>query len=73
MIFGLDMQLMIISKDGTREVIVGPQTILLDYDQTLEALELSTGKPKTTDRLEKVVFLRCENNRVSDVINVGNF
>ncbi len=60
----------VISKDGTREVIVGPQTILLDYDQTLEALELSTGKPKTTDRLEKVVFLRCENNRVSDVINV---
>lgn len=60
----------VISKDGTREVVVGPQTILLDYDQTLEALELSTGKPKTTDRLEKVVFLRCENNRVSDIINV---
>ena len=60
----------VISKDGIRNVIVGPQTVLLDYDQTLETLELSTGKPKTTDKLERVVFLRCENNRVSDIINV---
>lgn len=60
----------VISKDGTREVVQGPRTILLDYDQTLEMLELSTGKPKTTDRLEKVAFLRYENNRVSDIINV---
>lgn len=60
----------IISKDGTRNVVLGPQTVLLDYDQTLEMLELSTGKPKTTDHLEKVVFLRYENNRVSDIINV---
>lgn len=60
----------VISKDGTRNVVIGPQTILLDYDQTLEMLELSTGKPKTTDRLEKVAFLRCDNNRVGDIINV---
>ena len=60
----------VISKDGTREVVIGPRTILLDYDQTLEMLELSTGKPKTTDRLERIAFLRCENNRVSDIINV---
>lgn len=60
----------VISKDGTRQVVKGPQTILLDYDQTLEALELSTGKPKTTDRLERITFLRYENNRVSDIINV---
>lgn len=60
----------VISKDGSREVIQGPRTILLDYDQTLEMLELSTGKPKTTDNLEKVAFLRYENNRVSDIINI---
>lgn len=60
----------VISKDGTRKVVCGPQTILLDYDQTLETLELSTGKPKTTDRLEHIAFLRHENNRVSDIINV---
>ncbi len=60
----------VISKDGTRKVVKGPQTILLDYDQTLEMLELSTGKPKTTDRLERVTFLRHANGRVSDIINV---
>ena len=60
----------VISKDGTRQVVCGPQTILLDYDQTLETLELSTGRPKTTDRLIKTVFLRHENNKVSDLINV---
>lgn len=60
----------VISKDGTRSVIKGPQTILLDYDETLETLELSTGKPKTTDNLEKVAFLRHENNHISDIINV---
>lgn len=60
----------VISKDGSRQVVCGPQTVLLDYDQTLETLELSTGKPKTTDNLEKIVFLRHENNRVSDIVEV---
>lgn len=60
----------VVSKDGSRQVVCGPQTVLLDYDQTLEMLELSTGKPKTTDRLEQIAFLRHENNRVSDIINV---
>ena len=60
----------VISKDGTREVICGPQTILLDYDQTLEEISLSTGKPKTTDHMINTVFLRYKNNRVSDIINV---
>ena len=60
----------VISKDGTRKVVRGPQTVLLDYDQTLESLELSTGKPKTTDKLLPVAFLRHENNRVSDIINI---
>lgn len=60
----------VISKDGTRKIVRGPQTILLDYDQTLEVLELSTGRPKTTDDLIKTVFLRHENNKVSDLINI---
>ena len=60
----------VISKDGSRKVVRGPQTILLDYDQTLEVLELSTGRPKTTDSLIKTVFLRHENNKVSDLINI---
>ena len=60
----------VISKDGTREVICGPQTVLLDYDQTLESLELSTGNPKTTDKLIHTAYLRHENNKVSDTIRV---
>lgn len=60
----------VISKSGKRQVVCGPQTILLDYDQTLEVLELSTGKPKNTDHLEKTVYLRHENNKVSDTIYV---
>lgn len=60
----------VVSKNGTRKVVRGPQTILLDYDQTLEELQLSTGKPKSTDKVEHTVFLRYENNKVSDIISV---
>ena len=60
----------VISKTGERKVVCGPQTVLLDYDQDLERLELSTGRPKTTDHLIKTVYLRHENNKVSDLINV---
>lgn len=59
----------VISKTGDRKVIVGPQTYLLDYDETIEVLELSTGKPKTTDNLLKTVYLRVDNNKISDIIN----
>lgn len=60
----------VISKNGTRKVICGPQTVMLDYDQTLEELQLSTGRPKTTDNMIHTCFLRHENNKVSDLINV---
>ena len=60
----------VISKSGERKVVCGPQTVLLDYDQDLERLELSTGRPKTTDKMIKTVYLRHENNKVSDLINV---
>lgn len=60
----------VISKNGNRKVVIGPTTYLMEYDETLEALRLSTGKPKTTDRLLKTAFLRVENNKISDVIEV---
>ena len=50
--------------------LFGPQTVMLDYDQTLEELNLSTGRPKNTDKLIHTVFLRHENNKVSDKISV---
>ena len=61
---------MVVSKLGDRKVVVGPKTILLNYDETLEILQFSTGKPKTTDNLEKSVYLRVENNKVADVVQV---
>lgn len=60
----------VISKTGNREVVIGPQTRLLDYDETLESMELSTGRPKTTDRMIETAYLRVENNKISDLINV---
>ena len=60
----------VVSRTGKRDVVVGPTTRLLNYDETLEAMELSTGRPKTTDRLLKTAYLRIENNKVSDLINV---
>ena len=60
----------VISKSGKRKVVCGPQTILLDYDQTLEELQMSTGKPKTIDKVIHTVYLRHENNKVSDIISV---
>lgn len=58
----------VVSKSGDRKVIVGPQTYLLEYDETLESMALSTGKPKTTDRLLETVYLRVDNNKISDII-----
>jgi major vault protein len=61
---------LVVSKTGERRVVTGPSTILLNYDESLEVLELSTGKPKTTDKLEKTVYLRIVNNKVSDIVAV---
>ena len=60
----------VISKNGNRKVVCGPQTVMLDYDQILEELQLSTGRPKTTDNLIHTCFLRYENNKVSDMVQV---
>ena len=56
----------VITKNGKRETIVGPAARLLNYDETLEAVELSTGKPKTKDRLLRTGYLKVENNKISD-------
>lgn len=58
----------VVSKTGKREVVIGPKTRLLDYDETLEAVSLSTGCPKSTDYLDTTAYLRIENNKISDEI-----
>lgn len=60
----------VVSKGGKRKVVTGPTTYLMEYDETLEAITLSTGKPKTTDNVIETVYLRVDNNKISDLINV---
>ena len=50
----------VVSKSGKREVVVGPATRLLDYDETLQPFSTSEGD---------TVFLKLNNNKITDVIN----
>ena len=43
---------------------------MLGFDESLEALTLSTGTPKVSARLLPTVFLRVAGNQVSDIIEV---
>src|SRR6266446_3928206 len=52
---------LLVRKNGTRRVVVGPQTVML---------ELSTGTPKTDEKKLKTGFLRVINNSVSDQVTV---
>lgn len=62
---------LVVSKSGDkRRVVRGPSVVLLDYDETFEVMELSRGKPKTTDNLLRTVFLRTDNNQVSDIVQL---
>jgi len=58
----------VVKKTGDREVVIGPKVKLLEFDETLEVLELSTGKPKTDHTLFKTAYLQTKNNIVSDII-----
>lgn len=59
---------LVTSKTGERKVIAGPKTYLLEYDEALQAVELSTGTPKTDEKTLRTVYLRVMNNKVSDVV-----
>jgi len=61
---------LVVDKLGNRRVEVGPKTILLDYTESLQVMELSTGKPKTTDDMLRTVYLRHSFNKVSDIVSV---
>jgi len=61
---------LVTSKTGRRRIEVGPTTVLLDYDEGLEILSLSTGTPKTTVRALLTPYLQIDNNQVSDVVMV---
>lgn len=59
---------LVVSKTGTRKVIVGPENYLLEYDESIEAMELSTGTPKNEQEILKTVYLRVLHNKISDII-----
>lgn len=59
---------MVIDKQGNRRVELGPRTLQLEYDESLEVIEMSTGKPKNTDAVKQTVYLRVKNNQVGDII-----
>jgi major vault protein len=58
----------VIDKSGNRRVVNGPQTVLLEYDETLEVLTMSTGTPKSDNNVIKTVYLLSQNNKVSDAV-----
>lgn len=61
---------LIVNKTGERRVVEGPETVLLEYDETLAVLELSTGTPKVDTPLLQTVYLRVGNNKISDRFTV---
>ena len=60
---------LIVGADGARRVEQGPQVILLQYDEKLGHMDLSTGKPKSTDKLMKTAYLCVQNNQVGDIVS----
>jgi major vault protein len=56
------------SRSGKRRVEAGPTTFLLEYDESLQPMELSTGTPKTDDKVMRTAYLRVKNNKVSDLV-----
>lgn len=53
-----------------REVVKGPQVRILDFDEELATLALSTGTPKSDAQLLSTCFLLVDGNKVSDVVQV---
>lgn len=57
---------MVVTKAGERRVEIGPKSLLLHYDESLEVLSLSTGMPKTSTAREETVYLKISGNRILD-------
>jgi len=58
----------VIDANGKREVVFGPTTKLLSYNDTLEVLTLSTATPKTDKRVLKTTYLQTKHNQISDIV-----
>lgn len=56
----------VVDRGGKRRVVRGPTSILLDHDERLQHLSLSTGTPKTDEKMLETVYLQVTGNKVSD-------
>jgi major vault protein len=61
---------LVMDKSGNRRVEAGPKNILLEYDESLMILSLSTGRPKSGDNKLRTPYLRTVNNSVTDQVTV---
>ncbi|MBT7915420.1 hypothetical protein HN588_16100, partial [Candidatus Bathyarchaeota archaeon] len=61
--------ILLVTKKGERRTVVGPKTVLLDYDEVPASLELSTETPKTDAHTLRTAYLQIEANKVSDEIH----
>lgn len=60
----------VVNSAGNRRTIVGPQAVLLEYDEKLQRLSLSKGKPKNSDTRIDTVYLKHVSNPVSDTLRL---
>lgn len=59
-----------VTSPAGRRVEVGPQTLLLEYEETLVQLHLSRGASKNGHDLLKTCFLRYQSARVADTFSL---
>ena len=60
----------VVNRRGGRRVVEGPDSILLEYDETLESLHLSSGVPKDASKTISTAFLQLAGNQISDTVDV---
>lgn len=60
---------MLVRASGDRRIVVGPETVHLEYDELPVKMSFSTGTPKDNHRKKQDVYLRT-NTRITDIIEV---
>ncbi|MFZ2975954.1 MAG: hypothetical protein WA055_05005 [Candidatus Moraniibacteriota bacterium] len=60
----------LVTGKDSRRVVVGPRTELLGYEEWLEVLTLSKGRPKLEESILETCFLRVTGNRITDQIEL---
>lgn len=60
----------VVNSKGDRRTVIGPQSVLLAYDEYLEKLSLSMHTPKTDNERINTPYLRYISNPVSDIIDL---